>query len=47
MNRSPVTKVENCGSSVYLSDDATKIHSSLNIWTAGVKGKLKTYLFLF
>jgi NADH:ubiquinone reductase (H+-translocating) len=38
MNRSPVTKVENCGSSVYLSDDATKIHSSLTIWTAGVKG---------
>src|SRR5215216_30574 len=27
MTRSPVTKVENCGSSVYLSDDdATKIH---------------------
>jgi NADH:ubiquinone reductase (H+-translocating) len=40
MTRSPVTKVENCGSSVYLSDDdnATKIHSSLTIWTAGVKG---------
>ena len=38
MNRSPVTKVENCGSSVYLSDDATKLHSSLTIWTAGVKG---------
>ena len=38
MNGSPVTKVENCGTSVYLSDDATKIHSSLTIWTAGVKG---------
>jgi NADH:ubiquinone reductase (H+-translocating) len=43
MTRSPVTTVENCGSSVYLSDDddddnATKIHSSLTIWTAGVKG---------
>src|ERR687897_2815850 len=39
MIRSPVTKVENCGSSVYLSDDdATKIQSSLTIWTAGVKG---------
>jgi NADH dehydrogenase len=39
MTRSPVTKVENCGSSIYLSnDDATKIHSSLTIWTAGVKG---------
>jgi NADH:ubiquinone reductase (H+-translocating) len=38
MNRSSVTKVENCGSSVYLSDDATKLHSSLTIWTAGVKG---------
>ena len=39
MTRSPVTKVENCGSSIYLSnDDTTKIHSSLTIWTAGVKG---------
>ena len=40
MTRSPVTKVENSGSSVYLSDDddATKIQSSLTIWTAGVKG---------
>ena len=39
MTRSPVTKVENCGGSVYLSDDdATKIQSSLTIWTAGVKG---------
>jgi NADH:ubiquinone reductase (H+-translocating) len=39
MTRSPVTKVENCGSSIYLNDDdATKIHSSLTIWTAGVKG---------
>jgi NADH dehydrogenase len=39
ITRSPVTKVENCGSSVYLGgDDATKIHSSLTIWTAGVKG---------
>ena len=40
MTRSPVTKVENYGSSIYLSDDddASKIHSSLTIWTAGVKG---------
>ena len=39
MTRSPVSKVENCGSSIYLSnDDTTKIHSSLTIWTAGVKG---------
>ena len=39
MTRSPVTKVENCGSSIHLSnDDTTKIHSSLTIWTAGVKG---------
>jgi NADH:ubiquinone reductase (H+-translocating) len=39
MTRSPVTKVENSGSSVYLSDDdTTKIQSSLTIWTAGVKG---------
>ena len=39
MTRSPVTKVENCGSNIYLSnDDTTKIHSSLTIWTAGVKG---------
>src|SRR5919112_2461200 len=40
MTRSPVTKVENHGSSIYLSDDddASKIHSSLTIWTAGVKG---------
>ena len=40
MTSSPVTKVENSGSSIYLSDDddATKIQSSLTIWTAGVKG---------
>src|SRR5215217_2253691 len=39
ITRSPVTKVENCGSSVYLGgDDATKINSYLTIWTAGVKG---------
>src|SRR5919107_2785582 len=40
LTRSPVTKVENCGSSIYLSNDdgASKIHSSLTIWTAGVKG---------
>jgi NADH dehydrogenase len=39
MTRSPVTKVENCGSSIYLSNDtASKIQSSLTIWTAGVKG---------
>ena len=40
MTRSPVTKVENYGSSIYLieDDDASKIHSSLTIWTAGVKG---------
>ena len=40
MTRSPVTKVENYGSSIYLSDDddSSKIHSSLTIWTAGVKG---------
>jgi NADH:ubiquinone reductase (H+-translocating) len=39
MTSSPVTKVENYGSSIYLSDDdATKIQSSLTIWTAGVKG---------
>jgi NADH:ubiquinone reductase (H+-translocating) len=39
MTRSPVTKVENYGSSIYLSDDdVSKIHSSLTIWTAGVKG---------
>ena len=38
MTRSPVTKVENCSSSIYLNDDATKIHSSLTIWAAGVKG---------
>src|SRR5919106_2327784 len=36
MTRSPVTKVENCSSSIYLNDDATKIHSSLTIWAAGV-----------
>ena len=39
MTSSPVTKVENCGSSIYLSNDAaSKIQSSLTIWTAGVKG---------
>ena len=35
MTRSPVTKVENCGSSVYLSDDD---NNNATIWTAGVKG---------
>ena len=39
MTSSPVTKVGNCGSSIYLSNDAaSKIQSSLTIWTAGVKG---------
>src|ERR671921_642847 len=39
MTSSPVTKVENCGSSIYFSNDAaSKIQSSLTIWTAGVKG---------
>src|SRR5919205_1877385 len=39
---SPVAKVENTdgdGSDIYLSDDGkSKIHSSLIIWTAGIKG---------
>lgn len=39
---SPVAKVENAdgdGSDIYLSDDGkSKIHSSLIIWTAGIKG---------
>ena len=36
---SPVTKVENCGSRIYLSNGAaSQIQSSLTIWTAGVKG---------
>jgi NADH:ubiquinone reductase (H+-translocating) len=39
MTSSPVTKVENCGSRIYLSNDAaSQIQSSLTIWTAGVKG---------
>ena len=39
MTSSPVTKVENCGSRIYLSDGAaSQIQSSLTIWTAGVKG---------
>ena len=39
MTSSPVAKVEDCGSSIYLSNDPTsKIQSSLTIWTAGVKG---------
>jgi NADH:ubiquinone reductase (H+-translocating) len=38
---SAVTRVENDGDascSIYLSDSGSKIHSSLTIWTAGVKG---------
>ena len=39
MTSSPVTKVENCGSRLYLSNGAaSQIQSSLTIWTAGVKG---------
>src|SRR5918996_305111 len=39
MTSTAVSGVENGGSSIYLSDDdATKIQSSLTIWTAGVKG---------
>jgi NADH:ubiquinone reductase (H+-translocating) len=40
MTSSAVTRVENDGdgSSIYLSDSGSKIHSSLTIWTAGVKG---------
>jgi NADH:quinone reductase (non-electrogenic) len=41
MTSSGVTRVENDGegsSSIYLSDSGSKIHSSLTIWTAGVKG---------
>jgi NADH:ubiquinone reductase (H+-translocating) len=41
MTSSAVTRVENDSdgsSSIYLSDSGSKIHSSLTIWTAGVKG---------
>jgi NADH dehydrogenase len=40
MTSSGVTRVENDGdgSSIYLGDSGSKIHSSLIIWTAGVKG---------
>jgi NADH:quinone reductase (non-electrogenic) len=42
MTSSAVSRVENNGddssSSIYLSDSGSKIHSSLTIWTAGVKG---------
>jgi NADH dehydrogenase len=41
MTSSAVTRVENDGdgsSIIYLSDSGSKIHSSLTIWTAGVKG---------
>lgn len=40
MTSSGVTRVENDGdgSSIYLGDRGSKIHSSLTIWTAGVKG---------
>jgi NADH dehydrogenase len=40
MTSSGVTRVENDGdgSSIYLGDSGSKIHSSLTIWTAGVKG---------
>ena len=39
MTSFPVTKVENCGSRIYLSKGAaSQIQSSLTIWTAGVKG---------
>ncbi len=40
MTSSPVTKIENDsnGSSIYYGDKGSKIHSSLTIWTAGIKG---------
>ena len=41
MTSSAVTRVENDSdgsSSIHLSDSGSKIHSSLTIWTAGVKG---------
>jgi NADH:ubiquinone reductase (H+-translocating) len=41
MTSSAVTRVEDDSdgsSSIYLSDSGSKIHSSLTIWTAGVKG---------
>jgi NADH:ubiquinone reductase (H+-translocating) len=41
MTSSAVTRVENDddgGSSIYLSDTGSKLHSSLTIWTAGIKG---------
>src|SRR5919199_1309091 len=41
MTSSAVTRVENDSdgsSSIYLSDSGSKIHSSLTIWTGGVKG---------
>ena len=41
MTSSAVTRVENDSdgsSSIYLSDSGSKIHSSLTIWAAGVKG---------
>jgi NADH:ubiquinone reductase (H+-translocating) len=41
MTSCAVTRVENDSdgsSSIYLNDSGTKIHSSLTIWTAGVKG---------
>jgi NADH dehydrogenase len=38
MTSAPVTRVENGGSSIYLSDNRSNIPSSLTIWTAGVKG---------
>jgi NADH:ubiquinone reductase (H+-translocating) len=41
MTSSAVTRVENDNdgsSSIYLSDSGSKIHSSLTIWAAGVKG---------
>ncbi|MFL6383822.1 MAG: NAD(P)/FAD-dependent oxidoreductase [Nitrososphaeraceae archaeon] len=41
MTSSAVSRVENDddgGSSIYLSDTGSKLHSSLTIWTAGIKG---------
>jgi NADH dehydrogenase len=38
MTSATVTRVENGGSLIYLSDNRSNIHSSLTIWTAGVKG---------
>jgi len=41
MTSSAVTRLENDddgGSSIYLSDTGSKLHSSLTIWTAGIKG---------